>query len=181
MTDAKAAYLAGLVDGEGCFQISRIRMKNRRNTDWDWRWRYKLSLIVAMCDAPTLYSMQREFGGKIYPRSVGSMKCLSPNARQQWRWVIADAQAESCIERILPYLHNKYNEGVLALRFRETIAPRGHRPYWDAPFRQEKLAEQMKAAKRQEYMLVGGVVLSLHQAHALAQPYVAPQMTVTRA
>ena len=179
--DARAAYLAGLVDGEGCFQINRIRMKNKRGTAWDWKWRYKLSLIVSMCDAPTLCAVAREFGGTVTSRSAGSMARLGPNARQQWRWTIADKRAEACIRRILPHLRNKRDEALLALRFRDTVAPVGQRPYWDAPERQERLAAEMKAAKRREYTSINGVLLSLEQAHALTRPYVAPQMSVERA
>jgi len=145
------AYLAGLIDGEGCITIDKIRLF-ARNGSGKFRWRYKLSLRVAMCDKPTLDWIARLFAGKVYPRSRNSMKRLSPKARQQWCWVTTDSNAERVIVGIQPWLKNKLVEANAALAFRKTVASE-HRLSPATLAAQEMFKLQLMGLKRQEYLV----------------------------
>lgn len=145
----KCAYLAGLIDGEGCIRIDRGRLWNRARTGWHWR--YKLVVRIAMCAQPTLLWVQQQFGGKVYARSTNSMKCLGARARQQWVWVCAERQAEEIIHAILPFLQNKKTEAKLALQFRKLVPAPGTKSSLEIREQQLLIAEQLSALKTLEY------------------------------
>jgi hypothetical protein len=119
-------------------------MWNRAKTEW--RWRYKFTLQIAMCAKPTLLWVQRIFGGTVKPRPMPKNK---PQYRQQWVWLVADAQAERVLGLIHPHMHNKFNEAEIAMRFRAAVD--GKRLLPDTLARQERFSNQMKVAKRVEY------------------------------
>jgi len=103
------AYLAGIVDGEGCIHIGKD------NGSWGNRTpRYILVLQVSMVDKTPLLLAQFAFGGYLRLRHRKNLKW-----KPLWEWGIKSAKAVSCLRDLLPYLRTKRAEAELGITFWE--------------------------------------------------------------
>ena len=93
-SEVERAYLAGLLDADGC--ITYINHRSRGGAP-------QLIVAVANTNQRVLYHLKRLWGG-----------CVSTG---QWR--VASVGAEKILEKILPYLIIKEDRALLALIFRE--------------------------------------------------------------
>ncbi len=99
-----AAYIAGIVDGEGYIRISRA--SNRRNT-------YVGRIGITNCDLQLLTWVLSMFGGNIH-----SKKCYSSRHSKSYEWAIhRKCDIRFLIEAILPYLRIKRRQAELMLDF----------------------------------------------------------------
>lgn len=96
-SDLDVAYLAGLIDGEGCLAIrNRVRWKS-------------ISVEVVGTDRVPLDWAQATFGGV-----VGKLHEKRPNRRQPWHWRITATEPAAELARIVrPYLKVKQAEATL--------------------------------------------------------------------
>ena len=67
ITELELAYLAGILDGEGCFTIERTKAKLPRHS-----LRHCVTVGIEMTDKEPLLLLQRYFGGSIYLRTRAS-------------------------------------------------------------------------------------------------------------
>lgn len=112
MNKTDLAYVAGIIDGEGCIRIGQ-RKKNSNyvgvgvghTNEWLIRW------------------LHFSFGG-----SVCSKKAWLPNQKPQWSWELRTRQACEFLKLILPYLKIKRPQAELALKFQSRRKYRGHQP-----------------------------------------------------
>ncbi len=106
------AYMAGILDGEGCITIARSMPRNRyddrrRNPLWWSSTCYTLGVAVAMTDPIPPYMFHFEFGGSlIYSKS-----------RHMWRWGVYANLAVGVLTTLLPYLKGKKPQAELGIRF----------------------------------------------------------------
>lgn len=107
MNENDAAYLAGIIDGEG--HISIRAMKLGRN-----RGHYFAVLVVVTNTDPRLLAWLKErFGGTIYRHAEA--RALR---RPSWRWRVTRQRAEEVIRLAYPFFVVKREQADLALAFR---------------------------------------------------------------
>ena len=108
---AEWAYVAGIIDGEGC--IGMYKLKPRKSHRWTTP-RYYLSVCVINRSYPLMEWLKEIFGGKVSARKKGKA-----HHNQAWRWLLSSSEIEVFLKGILPHLIVKRNQAELALRYIE--------------------------------------------------------------
>ncbi len=119
MRKTDLAYVAGIVDGEGCIGLYLHQSKKRRPF-------YVLQVTVANTNEWLIQWLKFSFGGSVHLRI-----CDEPtNCRPQWYWIIAAKKALEFLMLVSPYLRLKKPQAEIAVRFQEAKRHRG-RPHTD--------------------------------------------------
>lgn len=109
-TEATLAYVAGIIDGEGC-----IRIKRRRG----WREgspRYDLEITVTNTEKALLLWLQENLGcGSIYDKDRSAAR--KPHWNPTFAWRVTELKAADLLRRIHPYLVIKKSQCETALEF----------------------------------------------------------------
>lgn len=102
------AYMAGIVDGEGCIHA---RIDTRRNRPLTY-----LSLQITMCSNEVLFWVSKTFGGTVYttPR-------YNPNHNQKYIWRINGKSIKYLLLALLPYLKEKRERAILGIQLATLI------------------------------------------------------------
>lgn len=100
------AYLAGLIDGEGCIGFRLEKRKDRTNSY------LRIILTITMTNFEVLSEVHKQCGGYL-----GKYIDKRPQNRQQWRWAVGDKTAIAVLKQISPYLIVKKNQAKLAIAF----------------------------------------------------------------
>ena len=102
---AKFAYLAGIIDGEGCLTIGAGRKGNITN--------YNSIIMIASTDERLIKWLQNNFGGNYY-----TSKRTSPKWKQAYIWrFLKKKDIEVLLLAILPYLIIKREQAITLLEF----------------------------------------------------------------
>lgn len=109
-TDSELAYLAGIIDGEGCLSLNR----SARN-------RFTTQLYIGSTDPRLVHWLYPRFGGTVALRPSP----LPLRHKPLWRWLIGGADLEALLTATLPYLVIKREQANLILEFRATLALTG--------------------------------------------------------
>jgi len=117
MNVATAAYLAGLLDGEGCFHLSRFKTKFSSIT-----YQYKPTIEITMCDKRTI-----DFVAKATGKNVRISKAKSGKPTYIVVW--CSQTAINLSKQLLPFLICKKEQAELLIHFHEHVAPGRGRPY----------------------------------------------------
>ena len=112
MIKTDRAYLAGLIDGEGCICISSS--KNKLDVDI-----WSLRLQIEMTDYDVLKWVQGQAGGTM------SCRDRNPEWKIIWRWSLCGKQIAILLAKILPYLKIKSNQAKLAIEFASLLRGTG--------------------------------------------------------
>ncbi len=102
------AYVAGIVDGEGCIDITRRTRPGHKYSD------FALRVTVTSTDLWLCQMLQMGFGGKVSERSK-----LRITRNRTWDWRVERAHAGRFLELILPYLHLKRPQAELGIKFQD--------------------------------------------------------------
>ena len=89
------AYLAGLLDGEGCVTYKKYwdrKRKDRPRKYFCWR----IQMEIVMTHKPTIQWCADRFGGKVYEKPRGEHK-------MQYRWRRSFRDALEIARAIIPY------------------------------------------------------------------------------
>lgn len=97
------AYMAGLLDGEGCVGIYRHKGG-----------RLGISVEIANTYKDVLSQLKAQWGGSFSGRT-------REGCQKIWRWGVSDKQAEMFLRHVRPFVQIKSNQLELALMFRETL------------------------------------------------------------
>jgi hypothetical protein len=90
--DTENVYLAGVIDGEGCF-VSTIDKRTGKPNCW---------LAVEMTDLDVIQRLHKQYGGHYHENTAPSRK---PHFKQSWRWRLnKQKDLFDCIIHIGPYL-----------------------------------------------------------------------------
>ena len=166
----KHAYLAGLLDGEGCFQayIAEKGLTSYRIAEPEHRGEpymktaYQVCIEMAMCDEKTVRWVHENFGG-----AIAFKDCSRRNkaCRDQWHWRVWNDTACALLKLIYPYLLGKKPQAALLFKFMEVkkqkVAPGSHR--WKL---RDKLLRQIAAEVKSHhlYRLSPSTVETVHDA-----------------
>ena len=105
------AYVAGIVDGEGCITIGADHRK--RNPD---RPCWRLRVCVANTNEWLMHYLKFAFGGGI------SVKQSGGRTRPCYEWTLHRGKAADFLVLILPYLKLKKPQAELAIKFQQGIS-----------------------------------------------------------
>ena len=105
MNKLTASYLAGIIDGEGCLDIRK--MKNDRRY-------YSARLRVGMVDKEFIEWLRNSFGGSIYCRKQNG------NNRTSYTWQVDAKMTMKILEKIYPYLRLKKKQAEIVMKFWKT-------------------------------------------------------------
>lgn len=147
------AYLAGIVDGEGCIGIYGnygrwISSRGKRKAI------YRLDVKVGMSDPEPIVLLRQVFAGSIHTR-----KQLPQGGRRPfYTWCVSQRKAKYALSLLIPYLRAKKAQAELALEFTRARADIGHR-YGRLPLsvmehvELAEYADQLKFLKREVKLL----------------------------
>jgi|SRR3990167_411274 len=108
MNETDLSYAAGIIDGEGCIKICRVKADQlKRHFD-----RFQLQVQVDMVSEEVVEWLYKTFGGKIYDHKRKNSKW-----RDSKRWYIVSQQGGKFLELILPYLKIKHRNAELSIEF----------------------------------------------------------------
>ena len=110
------AYIAGIVDGEGCITLARATRKHPTSL---CGYSIDTLVIVSNTNKWLLEYLKFAFGGSVRAQKLGE------NRKVCYHWRLSSRQAEAFLELILPYLHLKRPQAELALKFQHERARRG--------------------------------------------------------
>jgi hypothetical protein len=127
-TPTEIAYLAGIIDGEGCFAMHR-----RRGTHI-----FGTQLQIGNTDVRMLHWVREHFGG-----SVKFEKRSQSHHKPMWRWASATSELESITRAVLPFLIVKREQAELFLAYRATVSVASHE--WR---RKDGAPESVKVARQ---------------------------------
>ena len=97
-TDEDLIYLAGFLDGEGCFSI----------------YRQKIIITCANCYKPIIDWLKQQFGG-----TVNKREARKETHRVCYSWRVVSGDAHSLLEQIVPYLREKQPQALLLLEYQK--------------------------------------------------------------
>lgn len=139
---ADAAYIAGLMDGEGCFYVERFATKRS-----PIGFQYRIIATVTMCDKATI-----EFVCKVTGKHFRVRKPL-PSGRTAYTIDWRNSIAYDFIKAIRPFLHGKKEQADVCLLFNKTLAPGRGKTYTEAHAAKcEFLRDKLKKLKRQDIL-----------------------------
>jgi hypothetical protein len=100
MKKTDLAYLAGVIDSDGCISISKY--SNCRA--------YRVTLVVVQRDMPLIEYLYNTFDG-----SVNMVSTARKNYRDFYlRWMITDRRAITILKQIYPYMRLKKRQAEIA-------------------------------------------------------------------
>jgi hypothetical protein len=106
------AYLAGIIDGEGCIFINKAARPDCASPS------YWLGLRVGNTDHRLMEWLSRAYGGRVRPmRVVG-------NRRPAWEWSINGPPAASALRSARPHMIIKARQADIAIAFQERVSSR---------------------------------------------------------
>lgn len=109
MKEIQKAYLAGIVDGEGCISINKTRNKSVRHKHPY----YQVRLRVAMTTYEPIQSIQTWCGGIVsLTKRKGSRKPI-------YEWLLLNDKAINVLKLIKPYLLLKQKQTEIVINFRD--------------------------------------------------------------
>jgi len=103
-----AAYLAGILDGEGCVAVRKSGYLQRRTGKRVYY--LHASVVIVNTYRPVLALFRKFFGGHLRPRTKIAGR------QQTYSLTVADFKAATLLTSLLPYLRIKKRQAVLTLR-----------------------------------------------------------------
>ncbi len=113
MKKTDLAYVAGIVDGEGCIGIQSFKSKGHRGG-----LRYEMYVAVSNTNEWLIQWLKFSFGGSFCLLSRSGL-----NNKDCWSWRIQTRQAANFLRLIQPYLRLKAPQAELALSFQSGKRP----------------------------------------------------------
>ena len=137
MKKIEAAYIAGLMDGEGCFYIERFKTAQS-----PIGFQYRVIASITMCDKRTI-----EYVCKLTNKNYRTRKL--PSGRTAYIIDFRNGIAGELLKAILPFLQNKREQAEICLYFNRSVAPGRGRTYTkDHAEVCERLRLKLQALKR---------------------------------
>lgn len=105
------AYLAGLIDAEGCIGLHRVRKKAIKPGNWEIR--FNAQVAIYMCDPLFIYQLAKDFSfGRVVVR---------PQRHSKWKksaeWRFGSNCCREILPKILPYLRVKKQEAKMLMEY----------------------------------------------------------------
>lgn len=112
--ETTAAYMAGILDGEGCLSIGN-HSGNRKNGDKH----FQVNIAISSTDEVLITWIVETFGGY---KGIYTPKQMSRNGRKQvYRWQCSGDRLTQICEITLPYLIIKKRQAEILIEMRSTF------------------------------------------------------------
>lgn len=111
LSETDKAYIAALIDGEGCILIQKTRPNGAECSP-----KYTLCVTVGITYEPTVRYLHNVFGG-----TYASKRIRVPGWKPQWVWRVSGARAVECLEVVYPYLKEKREQAWLGLEYSKQL------------------------------------------------------------
>jgi hypothetical protein len=109
-TEGQIAYLAGIIDGEGCIYIQRRKTK--------CGWSYFPRFQVTNTNRNLMEWIKNTFGGLIYDKP---RKHINPKWKMQIEWFTTRELLDKLLIFIIPYLVIKRKQAEIMIEFRNSF------------------------------------------------------------
>lgn len=107
------AYIAGLIDGEGCISISRVKTPTKLPRSMTRQtYYYRPAVIMVNTERTMLDYVATAYGGK-----VTRIKKAERFSKDVYQWVITGKNMRRLLKDVLPYLLTKRKQARLILNF----------------------------------------------------------------
>lgn len=117
-TIAQLAYLAGIIDGEGCIYIGNFSSNKKTGTK-----NYQTMMEVTNTEKGLIDWLFNNFGGRV---SMYTAKQTPANSRKPvYRWIVSGELLTHLCPRILPYLTIKIRQCEIMIEMRKTFLGTG--------------------------------------------------------
>jgi hypothetical protein len=94
-TDSSFLWAAALIEGEGCFVISKDKRSNY----------VSCKIQLEMTDKDVIDRLHGIIGGRVHENNAPSKKAKFPNAKDSWRLVLTKQEdVFNALLRIMPFL-----------------------------------------------------------------------------
>lgn len=132
------AWVAGLIDGEGCIDARSVWNKRTGVRNYDLRVRVEMTHKATIEAIKSITKV-----GALWPRSD-----KRPHRRPIYQWACWDKEAAWVLRRCLPFLVTKKAEAILGIEFAEGIEPGRGKPLSPATIaKRESLIRAIRALK----------------------------------
>tara|TARA_R100000664_G_scaffold12562_1_gene20151 strand:+ start:1543 stop:2001 length:459 start_codon:yes stop_codon:yes gene_type:complete len=109
MRETDFAWVAGLIDGEGCLRIHKRKPTKNRGYNYN----YQARVSVKMTHLPTIERLREIFPfGCVVKEHPGKL-----NKRVAWRWEVTTSNAEKVLRSVRSYLVTKKEEADKLLEY----------------------------------------------------------------
>lgn len=143
MNDINAAYLAGIIDGEGCVYVNRRKIAGRRKTPG-----YSVKVVVSI----TSYSLVEWFIKHADLTSIHYVENPGPNRKPKWGCTWNNSKAEWLLNNVLPYLVIKKLQAMLGIELlehlRNTFGGKGKQVSEDNVVYRESIKQQISVLNK---------------------------------
>lgn len=114
---SRYAYLAGLIDGEGCICINKTgrRISNDEIKVEDNKQALILRVIVTQKDGQVMDWLKGNFGGGVNLHYKGT------NTGYLHEWTLSHEKAGEILKKILPFLVIKKRQAEIAIQFQNRV------------------------------------------------------------
>jgi hypothetical protein len=135
LSETDKAYLAGIIDGEGCITVCKGAKYDNR----------VVTVAVVMNDREAVDMLFAAFGGCFF-----EVKKSNPKWNDSFRWAVKQRKAKIALEAVLPYLRVKDRQARLALEFISSFTHIGGRATVEQRERQCQLHQQISSLNQRE-------------------------------
>lgn len=123
IADVKLAYLAGIIDGEGCFFIGRFKQK-KFNKESVYAWHNMIK--ITSCDESLILWLEANIGGAKESRSRWTSK--KKFNRPVYAWTATGIMLDYLLPLIKPFLVIKTKHCDVMLEYRKTSLAYKNKP-----------------------------------------------------
>ena len=118
LSNEEWAYVAGIIDSDGCIQAPYLSKKTTKN-----RFRHhRIELHIIQRDLPLIEFLYERFQG-----SVNLVSTKHKSGRHYYmRFMITGPRCAEILSNCLPYLRLKRQQAILAVKLQEIILPKGN-------------------------------------------------------
>ena len=142
-TVAQIAYLAGIIDGEGCFYIGNVK-QGKYGSGYQWQ----AMLKITNCDESLILWLEQTFGGAKDSRYRWTSK--KKFTRPVYNWQATADMLDYIILQVYPFLIIKKRHAEVMAKYRYTCQNIGSRRLddWKVEARLELMAEMRNLNSR---------------------------------
>ena len=129
LSSVELAYIAGLLDGEGCITIVLGHHKRHRV---NWSTEYSLHVSISNQHIPTLKYLQ----------TTTNLGSIQRSRSKDYKWCLSSQQASELLKYLHPYLRIKLNQADVAIKFQSLLSIWTHKTLTDNQRQQRKELKQ---------------------------------------
>jgi len=115
MENGWLGWTAGIIDGEGCIYITKVRDRRNSHSLYIWIGNTSKAMVDKLSELWGTVPFKRK------PRSTN----ICRNPRQLWIWAVTGSRAAGILKQCRPYLIAKGLQADIALDLAATFTPAG--------------------------------------------------------